>query len=117
MSFVAGGITEPSGGATAMIEATGCTPKAGGAACGCPNELPPGGVVERPYNPDGPVGVAPNVVEPNVPNPPRVGAPYTGGAGAGLLPNVPNPTGAGVLPNPTNPPTAGAPANDTERFN
>jgi hypothetical protein len=101
MSFVAGGITEPSGGATAKTGAMSWVPKTGGAACCCPNKLPPGG-------PDGPTGLAPNVVGANVPKLPRAGAPKTGAAGAGLLPNVPSPTGAGVLPNS---PTGGAPEN------
>lgn len=108
MSFVAGGMTEPNGGATAMIGATGCVPKKDGAACGSPKELTPGEGV-GPNNPVGPGGLAPNDVGPNVPNPPEVGAPNTGGVGAGLLPNVPNPVGAGVLPNPPNPPRAGVP--------
>jgi hypothetical protein len=105
MSFVAGGMTEPNGGATAMIGATDCVPKKEDAACGSPNELIPGEGV-RPNNPVGPGGFA---EDPNVPNPPEVGAPKTGGAVAGLLPNVPNPAGA-VLPNPPNPPRAGVPA-------
>jgi hypothetical protein len=109
MSFVAGGITEPSGGATAMIGATDCAPKVGGTACGCPNMLPPLEGAEKLNNPDWSGGLAPNVVEPNDPNPAGAGAPNTGGADAGRLPNGPNPPGAAVLPNPvvTGAPTKG----------
>jgi hypothetical protein len=69
MSLVAGGITEPSGGATAMTGATACTPYARGAVCGCPNKLTPWGGIVTPNDPEVSGGLEPNV-EPNAPNAP-----------------------------------------------